>query len=136
MKLDKDSIGYLNLFEKVTHVSPKHCFVDKNDILIFIVPEGTAGKAIGKKATNVLHLSSLFKKRLRIIEYSADPCKFVQHCLAPLKADSVTQKDEKVVITCQLPQTKAKILGRDKANLKALQALVKPYFPAVDIVVE
>ena len=72
MKLDKQTIGYINVFERHTGILVKDCFSDDGK-LIFIVNEGSIGKAIGKGGSNVRSLSKALKKAI-IIHYCKYDC--------------------------------------------------------------
>ncbi len=134
MKLDNTLIGYVTLFEQVTRVPVKDCFVDKRETLVFIVQDVYVGKAIGKQAVNLKKLFHLTKKKLKIIGYNANVCTFIKHILSPLKVDEITLENNIVTIKSSDVSVKAKIIGRNKENLNTLKELVKIYFP-VDIVV-
>lgn len=128
MKLDIKTIGYINAFENLTKVGPKDCFFDKNNNLVFIVGTGKAGKAIGKAGANIKRLGNMLKKKIKVIEFNEDPVKFVTNIIHPLKAQEITEEDKIIIIKADSVQDKAKLIGRDRQNLKALQELVSKYF--------
>lgn len=128
-------MGLINIFEKITRARVKYAFFDKDKVLVFVVKQGEIGKAIGKKGANVKKISSVMKKRIKIIEFNSDVVRFVKNCLIPLKVD-VSSEEEKVVIKCPGRQEKAIVLGRDKQNLNALKELVGKFFKEVEIVVD
>ena len=67
MKFDIKLIGLINVFEKVTRSRVKDAFFDKDGILVFIVKQGEIGTAIGKKGVNVKKLSTVMKKKIKLI---------------------------------------------------------------------
>lgn len=127
MKLDIETIGYANTFENLTRVGVKDCFLDKNNNLVFIVDFGKAGMAIGKDGSNIKRLSNMLKKRIRVIEFNSDPVKFAANAIHPLKGE-IRQEDKIIIIKADSMQDKAKLIGRNKQNLNALQELVNKYF--------
>ena len=121
-------IGYINLFERITRARVKNCYPG-HDNLIFIVYEGEAGKAIGKKGDNVRRLTHLFKKRVKIVEYNNDPLKFVANLIFPVRADNISFEDDKtVVIEGKGVKFKQIVLGPERKNLKEIQNIVSNYF--------
>lgn len=127
MKLDIETIGYANTFENLTRVGVKDCFLDKNNNLVFIVDFGKAGMAIGKDGSNIKRLSNMLKKRIRVIEFNSDPVKFTANAIQPLKGE-IRQEDKIIIIKADSVQDKAKLIGRNRQNLNALQELVNKYF--------
>lgn len=127
MKLDIETIGYANTFENLTRVGVKDCFLDKNNNLVFIVDFGKAGMAIGKDGSNIKRLSNMLKKRIRVIEFNSDPVKFTANAIQPLKGE-IRQEDKIIFIKADSMQDKAKLIGRNRQNLNALQELINKYF--------
>lgn len=135
MKLDLQLMGLINIFEKITKAKVKTAFFDKDKILVFIVKQGEIGKAIGKKGVNVKKISSVMKRRVRIIEFNPDVVRFVSNCLLPLKPE-VSSEDGKIIIKGSSRQEKGIIIGRDRCNLNALKEFVGKFFKDVEILVE
>ncbi|MBU4501962.1 MAG: NusA-like transcription termination signal-binding factor [Nanoarchaeota archaeon] len=121
-------IGYINLFERITRARVKNCY-QGHDSLIFIVYEGEAGKAIGKKGDNVKRLNHLFKKRVKIVEYNNDPLKFIGNLILPIRAENIRFEDEKtIIIEGKGIKFKQVVLGPERKNLKEIQNIVSNYF--------
>ena len=133
-KFDIQLMGFITTFERLTGAHAKDIFYDKDKRLVFIVNHGEAGKAIGKKGSNINKLSYMIKKNIKIIEYNDDLIAFVKNIIEPLKADSYELEGEQLVIKSVSKTVKAALIGRDRANLKQLNAIVKRYFP-IDVVV-
>lgn len=125
---DMETIGIINLFERMTGAAVKDCFF-VDSILVFVVQPGELGKAIGKHGSNIRKASSVLKKQIRVIEFNQDPCKFVASLLYPLKAAEVRQEDSLIVIKAHDNVEKGKIFGREKTNLRKMQEIVSKYFP-------
>lgn len=117
----------MNAFENLTRVGVKDCFLDKNDNLVFVVGFGKAGMAIGRKGDNIKRLGNMLKKKIKVIEFNDNPIKFVANIIQPLKAE-ITEEDKIIIVKAETMQDKAKLIGRDRQNLKALQILVSKYF--------
>ncbi len=127
-KYDLQSMGFISLFEKITHTHAKRLFTDKRGQLVFIVEEGQAGKAIGKSGMHIRKLQQMFKKRIKVIEFNQDPKEFIKNCIAPLEVDSMTLNEDKLTLSSNDTKTKGILIGRDRQNLKELNEVVKKFF--------
>jgi len=119
-------IGYMKLFEDITSVRAKDCYLDKLDNPLFIVPKDMLGRAIGRGSIKLKRLSRLLKKPIKIVEFDTNMQKFVSNLLYPIKA-AVECKDKEVYITVD-SLNKGRVLGRDRSNLKLIQQIVSKYF--------
>tara|TARA_B100002003_G_C14081375_1_gene520214 strand:+ start:303 stop:722 length:420 start_codon:yes stop_codon:yes gene_type:complete len=135
IKYDINLMKFISFFENLTRAKVKDC-IDSGSSLIFVVQKGEIGKAIGKNASNIKRIENMLKRKVRIIEFDEDVCKFVRNVLAPLKVEEVELVDTKVVIRDNNMKTKGMIIGRDASNLKKHKEIVTRYFPIEDIVVE
>lgn len=122
----------MNLFNKITKLTPKDCFISEGN-MVFIVKEGDIGQAIGKKGMNVKKLSAMIKKPIKILEYSSDASKFVSNIILPIKAKDIVQEGNKVIITAKNSYEKGQIFGRDKSNLKNIQFIVAKFFKDIQV---
>ena len=126
-KYNIELIGYITTLENISGSKVKDAFIDKNGMLVFIINQGDMAKAIGKQGSNIKRLSNLLKKRLKLIEFNENILEFVKNCIQPLQA-SVSQEDNKILLESPDTTIKAKLIGRDKQNLIALNELVNRYF--------
>ena len=133
-KYNIELIGYITTLENISGSKVKDAFIDKKGMLVFIINQGDMAKAIGKKGINIKRLSNLLKKRLKLIEFNENVLEFVKNCIQPLQA-SVSQEDNKILLESPDTTIKAKLIGRDKQNLIALNELVNRYFK-VEILVK
>ncbi|MDI6737178.1 MAG: NusA-like transcription termination signal-binding factor [Nanoarchaeota archaeon] len=127
VSFDMKTIGFINIFENLTHASVKDCFAE-GDSLVFIIDTGQMGLAIGKGGANIKHASSVFKKEIKIYEFNPEPVEFVRNLLYPLKPKAVERQDNVVVIKASDTVEKGKVFGREKTNLKRIQGIVSKYF--------
>lgn len=126
-KYNIELIGYITTLENISGSKVKDAFIDKNGMLVFIINHGDMAKAIGKQGSNIKRLSNLLKKRLKLIEFNDNVVEFVKNCIQPLQA-SVSQEDNKILLESPDTTIKAKLIGRDKQNLIALNELVNRHF--------
>ena len=99
VRLTRDDMMKITLFEKMTGANVMDCISD-DERIVFIVKEGDVGAAIGKGGENVKLATEKFGKKIDIIEFSTDLKKFVKNIFAPLKLEDVWIKkfgDEIVV---------------------------------------
>jgi N utilization substance protein A len=128
------TIGFINIFENLTHAGVKDCFAE-GDSLVFIIDQGQMGLAIGKGGVNIKNACSVFKKDIKAYEFNPEPVEFVKNLLYPIKPKAVERKDNLVVIKTADSVEKGKVFGREKTNLKRIQEIVSKYFE-VEIKVE
>ncbi len=132
---DMQFIRYMNLFSKVTHVNPKHCF-SYNNGLVFIVPKNTVQGLLGGNNENLRQLSDIFGKRIRIVAQpsgEADMQKFIAVIVAPIQFDKAEiikteAGDREIIITTSNRESKAMLIGRGRARETELKDILEQYF--------
>lgn len=120
---------YLNLFTKITRVRTPFCF-KYNEAIVFCVPKRLVSKSIGKEGENVKRLSSIFRKRIKIIPTPSgieNAREFIQAIVSPLTFRNLEVKDDDIIITAG-NQSKAALIGREKRRFLEMQRIVKDYF--------
>ena len=133
--LSADLLKLMSMFENITRVSAKDCFEnDATGQLVFIVPEGQLGRALGKGAQNIKKLSTRLNKKVRVLEYKPDVKSFIKSLLLPLTVGDITEVTEGVYqIEPQDTQSRGLIIGRSGANLRNLEKMVRRFFNAEEI---
>jgi N utilization substance protein A len=126
MILNKDKIQKISLFENLTNSKVKDFL--ENEKLIIIVEPGEMGKMIGKKGKNIKMIENMMHKKLKIIEFSKDPLKFISNFIYPIKAESIALNNNCIEIKSSDRKTKGLLIGRERRNLNELNALIKNYF--------
>ena len=132
---DAQLLKAMALFENLTHAKLKDCYQD--DVLntmTFVVLPGESGKAIGKKGIVVKKLEYLFKKRIRVVEYTPEKFDFIRNLVQPLQIREITE-DEQGIVTLADPDTKTKglLIGRNGQNLRNLEKNVRRFFEVKEI---
>jgi len=128
--LTADTLRYIALFEKITRVHIKDC-VDTPDKLVFIVGEGKARDAVGKKGEFVIKLKQLTGKDIQVIEFSDDPVKFLKSIFHTYGVRSVELENRGDILHATVtvdPQQKAKAIGRAGKNLKIARDIAYRHF--------
>ena len=124
--LDQESIGLITYFEKKTGARIKDCFYEA-ETLVFVVEPGQLRRALGKNAENVKRFSERIRKRVKLIEFSPEPERFLRNLLYPLRPE-IGKEGEKIILKAADNKEKGKIYGRERSNLARLQKLMDKYF--------
>ncbi len=127
--IDMRHIRYINLFAKISYVSPTHCFV-YNSIIIFVVPEKKVSRAIGDNGKNIKKASEILDKKVKVVSSPngiEDAEKFISTIIYPAQMKGVEIKDNQLIINAG-SQNKAMLIGRNKARLDEMRTIVKSYF--------
>lgn len=132
IKIDVDTIKTISLFEKITKTHVKDCF-DFGERLTFIVGEGEAAKAVGKKGANVVKFEKMFKRKLKIAEFSPDMLQFIKNFVHPLKLREISQEGNIVIMSGVDMNTNGLLIGRNAQNLRALEKVVQKFFEVEEI---
>ena len=130
IKFDVNLIKTISLFETITRAHAKDC-IEQDNRLIFIVARGEMSKAIGPKGKNVKRLEDMFKKKLKIIEFSEDLIEFVNNVVAPIKPAGVVEEEGIVTITPEDTQSRGLLIGRNAVNLRGFEDIIKRFFSQV-----
>jgi N utilization substance protein A len=133
--LNKEALDLIKLFTAMTKAEVKHCFLEDSNV-VFVVEEHQAGRAVGKNGVNVKRLSRLFRKVIKIIEYSEDPLVYLRNILFPLIPKDVKIEEKKIIILTEDNVQKGRIFGREKMNFKKIKEIFNNDFKDFEITVE
>jgi len=128
MKLDKDLIQKINLFEKLTHARVKDVF-SFNGFLI-IVNCGDIGKAVGKNGVNIKKYSDMIREKVKVVEFHHNPIPFLKNLIMPLKVEGMEEEEGFINISAD-HKTKGLLIGRNQKNLEGYNKIFKKYFDSV-----
>ena len=127
--INMQEMRYLNLFRKITQISTRFCF-RYNDFIIFAVPRNLVSRAIGESGKNVKRISEIFGKKVKVVSYPSelhDVKRFIGAVVSPVNFKNLEINNEEIIITTG-NQSKAALIGRDKARLHELQKISKMFF--------
>ena len=130
-KITGETLKLMSLFESITRSRLKDCFVDKNEMLTFVVQPGEIGKAIGKQAINVKRLEKMLNRKIKIVEFNPDALAFVRNLIFPLRSRNVTENEGIVTIESEDTKTRGLIIGRNALNLRNFEAIAQKYYPQI-----
>jgi len=127
--INMQDLRYLNLFEKITRISTRYCF-KYNEILMFAVPRNLISRALGKNNENLKKISSILKKRIRVIPLprkTTDAKFFIESIISPVDFKGLEIIDNKLILTAG-SQNKAALIGRNKRRLDEMKKIIKSFF--------
>lgn len=122
--LDNNIIQCMNLFSNLTRCSVIDC-IDDEDELYFVVGEGQYGLAVGKGGATIRNAERVFKKNIKVFEYSDDLEHFIRN-LVP-ESQEVNIKGPEVVVKIK-PQDRARVIGKGGKNIRIIKLLLERFF--------
>ncbi len=131
MKINLETIQFINFFEKLTKTRVKDCFIDENKIT-FIVNEGQASKAVGKQGINVKRFAEKTNRKVKVIEFNHNPETFIKSMISPIKAEKIERDGNIINIAVNSTKDKGLLIGRNSRNLENLKKVVKKYFEEIE----
>ena len=133
-KFTADTLRNLQLFTNITSVQPIECFSAGNYI-IFVIPEKTAAKAIGKEGKNIKAIRNTLKKEVKVIETSHSPEKLIQNFVFPLRIRSIqivgAENEKFAEILFANRNDRRVLLNNQQELLKCLREVVIYYYPDI-----
>ncbi|MEK6837677.1 MAG: NusA-like transcription termination signal-binding factor [Nanoarchaeota archaeon] len=132
IKYDNTLLKLMSFFEAITRAKLKDCFVDQNDMLVFVVEPAQFGLAVGRGGGNVKRVEAALKRKVKIVEFSGDIVSFVANLIQPAKAKSIELADVTVTI---MPDSSSRsyLIGRGGRNLRNYESIIQRYFPVKEV---
>jgi len=127
--IDMQDMRYLNLFEKITHVSTRFCF-KYNEMIMFGVPRDMVLKAIGPNSRNLKKIHEILGKRIRVIQLPSgieDLNNFVKNIISPVEFKEIEINEDEVILNAG-SQNKAALIGRNKRRLNEMREIISDFF--------
>lgn len=120
---------YINLLDKTARVKTSKCFVYNNTI-IFAVPKALVSRAIGPSGEHAKKIQQILGKKVRVIGESSgveDAERFIKDIVDPLEFKALETQGDEFILTAG-SQSKAALIGRNKARLLELTQIVEDSF--------
>jgi N utilization substance protein A len=140
VKLSQTEMQYITIFQGIVNVVIKDCIVDEEENkVVFVVSEGQAGLAIGKRGMNINRLKELISKDVEIIEHSSDPLKFIRNCFLPIVIREIVFLERKNGKTATVEvdnKVKGRAIGRSGKNINKVKNLVLRQFDIADVMIK
>ncbi len=140
IRLTNEELGYISLFENLTGARVRDCIIDSRfDRIIFVIEEGEAGIAIGKRGKNIALLEKLTGKKYEVVEFSDDPVQLIKNALKPatVKEVRITEKPDGSVIAVISVDNKDKgiAIGKNGRNAEKIRFLARRYFNISNVLI-
>jgi len=138
VRITSDELRFMALLHDVTGVSARDCILDENtNSIIFIVPPGTAGLAVGAKGRNVRRLSKILGRRVEIVEWAENLENLVKNIFLPARVVGITLNktpDGRRILYVKVdPRDKGIAIGKNGRNVNKARLILKRYFN-IDVV--
>ncbi len=131
-----ETIRLLTLFENVTNVPVRDCFID-NGVIYYIVEEGKIGLAIGKDGASIKKVEKVIGKKVKVFEYSSDPESFVKNIIPQCKEINIINQDDKLIVEIKVSKNdRGFVIGRGGEKIKIYKEILKRVHNISDIQVK
>ena len=134
--LSDEARQYIALFEDATDVAARDCIVDEEfDRVVFLVPPGEMGKAIGPGGRRVKRLEERIGRSVELVEDADRAEDFVANALAPAAVYNVTvsENDTTVAYAEVDSQDTGVAIGADGRNIRLARELARRHFDIDDV---
>lgn len=120
INLDTDAIRTISLFQKLTgtHVLDS-C---EGDEIYFIVAENEYGLAVGKSGIKIKKAEGVFKKPIKVFEYSPDLETFIRNMVPQTK--EISNIEGKIELKVS-PSDRSKVIGKGGYRIKIIENFLK-----------
>lgn len=140
VKISQTEMQYITTYQGIINVTVLDCIIDEEDNkILYVVPEGKAGLAIGKRGVNINRLKELITKDVEIIEHSSDPAKFIKNCFHPIIIKSIViqeRRNGKIATITVDSKDKGRAIGRNGKKINKVKNLVLRFFDIADVLIQ
>ncbi|MFH0837110.1 MAG: NusA-like transcription termination signal-binding factor [Candidatus Aenigmatarchaeota archaeon] len=131
VQLNTETIRQISLFQELTGAHAIDMII--NEEIYFVVAENEYGLAIGKDGRNIRKAEYVFKKPIRIIEYSPDLETFIKNMIPHVK--EIIKQEGKIEVRIA-PSDRSKVIGKAGYRIKIMEEFVKRFFDATSFKVK
>jgi len=125
--LDSKTIQSINLFQNMTHSSVVDCIAD-DDELYFVVGQGQYGLTIGKNGSKIRNAERVFKKSIKIFEYSPNVKIFIKNLIPECQEIEEETTENKILYIRVKQRDRAKVIGKSGKNIKVANIILERLF--------
>lgn len=129
--LSDEARRYIALFDDHTDVTAIDCLVDDEfDRVVFVVPSGTMGQAIGPGGKRVKRVERAVGRDVELVEGADRASDFVANALAPAAVYNVTisKNDETIAYAEVDAADRGVAIGADGRNIELARRLANRHF--------
>ncbi len=133
VKITSEELRYIALLQDLTGVTVNDCIVDEeNNLIIYMVPPGHAGLAVGKGGVNVKKLSKILGRRVEIVEYADNLEDLVRNTFLPARVLNIrlvtSLNGKKMLYVTVDPKDKGVAIGKEGKNVVKAKLVLKRYY--------
>lgn len=132
LTLDQNTMQMMNMFHNLTGATAVDCITDE-DCIYFVVSEGQYGLAVGKGGAKVKNAEKVFKKPIKVFEFSEGAENFVRKMVPD--SQEISTKDRTVFIKVG-PKDRAKVIGKAGKNIKVINRFLQRLFDVDELKVK
>ena len=136
LTLSDDARRYIALFDEETEVPAVDCVIEESyDRVVFVVPAGTMGQAIGPGGEHVRRVESKIGRDVVVVEHADTPDDFVANALAPAAVYNVTLSgDDDTVAYAEVDsEDRGVAIGKDGRRIDLARRLAARHFGITDV---
>ena len=130
--LDQNIIQSINLFQSLTGSSVVDAITDGDEIY-FVIAQGSYGATVGKGGIKIKNAERVFKKYIKVFEYSENMEDFLRSVMPGIQEITRT---EKTVLVKIRPQEKPRAIGKGGKNVKIITRFLQRLFDVEELKVK
>lgn len=130
--LDQNTIQSINLFQTLTGSSVVDCLVEE-DCIYFVVADGQYGLTVGKNGVKIKNAERVFKKPIKVFEYSEDLEGFIRKLIP--ETEEISGKGKLIFIKVS-QKDKPKVVGKAGKNIKIVNRFLQRLFDVEELKVK
>lgn len=134
--LDESAIQYISYMENISGATIDDCMMD-DDKIVFIVKQGQAGLAIGKRGINIKKAMRDLKKEIEIIENGATAEELIQNALSPAKISEITISNNEgrdVALVKIEPKYRGMAIGKGGSKIDRCRKILQRHWDIDEII--
>jgi N utilization substance protein A len=130
--LDQNTIQIMNMFHGITGATVMDC-ISENDEIYMVVAEGQFGLAVGKNGMKIKHAEKIFKKQIKLFEYSPELEKFIRNIIPGIQEMDIKDR----VISVKVRQSeRPRVIGKGGKNIKIINTFLEHLFDIEELKVK
>ena len=136
VEISDEARRYIGAFDDLVGVAPLDCLVEEDgDRLVFLLPTGEMGEAIGPGGRTVDRVESELGADVELVENAARPDAFVANALAPaaVRGVTVSEQGDTVAYVEVVEADRGVAIGTDGRNIEAARTLARRHFDVDDV---
>lgn len=132
-----ETLQQMALFQSQTGIEALDCLESETKVL-FVVPEGQVGRAVGKGGNHVNRLRQVLNREVQVVEYSPDARTFVENVFRGYGVREVVLEDRGDHLHASVtvdPLRKGRAIGKEGRNLRLARELISRHHRVQSVVI-